>query len=195
MQYPILLLQSTLELVSLLLISSSFSYRNWPIIKRNRYSNHFTLVLHQFKISIHMFKITEHLRLAYTTEKFRFWSKYISNYKIWILCLLPTGLKFSGLSLHQPFLETVWYTDHCIPSQSSWLGRSGVRPENLHIWCLQVTPMMLAQGLDFKTKIFQKRECCKSSTSCPLFLSSPWSLKYLVSGLPPPPKKKKKTAG
>ena len=103
-------------------------------------------------------------------------------------CLIPTGLKFSDLSLHQPFLETVWYTDYCVPSQSSWLRRSGVRPENLHIWCLQVTPMMLAQGLDFKThysRIFQKHACCKSSRSCPLFLSSPWSLKYLGSGLPP----------
>lgn len=103
-------------------------------------------------------------------------------------CLLRTWLKFSDLSLHQPFLETVWYTDHCVPSQSPWLRRSGVRPENLHIWCLQVTPMMPAQGLDFKThysRIFQKCACCKSSQSCPLFLSSPWSLKYLGSGLPP----------
>lgn len=64
MQYPILLLQPTLELILLLLISSSFSYRNWPLTKRYWYSNPFTLVLHQFEISIHMFKINEYIRLA-----------------------------------------------------------------------------------------------------------------------------------
>lgn len=62
MQYHMLLLQPTLELILLLLISSSFSYRN--LTKRYWYGNPFTLILHQFEISIHMFKINEYLRLG-----------------------------------------------------------------------------------------------------------------------------------
>ena len=129
-----------------------FRCRNWLVTQWYCCIYHIHLKLHQFETGYHMFTFSQYLGFALTTWEFHFWSKvhlqlqnmnastyYLQDWASQIWTCLSLTWRQCDTQITGPHLETVWYTDHWAPSQSSWLGRSGVRPENLHLQCLQVS--------------------------------------------------------